>query len=281
MSSTDTKAIYILDRYTSKNFKLEVGSQEEFVLNEKLVFYADKEKDAIPSIGMYIGEKFSSIQREWIYDRRLTSKEGEEFDSTQKKAREHFPLFKKLFKKNFPDATPVTARYHIFSHQCYFYFYAEHRLDFKNFIMEFRQQFPGRFFFYQVDARNMIKMSPATDYMLWIDGRPLPCKSNLPLPNVEVDDILIQHLEGRDIERLKWLSGKLKCSLSYELDTYIEESKYFPQRGTRVSTDLGDREGVVTDFNIMTRMITLKTDEDERIMIHLDEFTSTTSLENK
>ena len=99
MSSTDTKAIYILDRYTSKNFKLEVGSQEEFVLNEKLVFYADKEKDAIPSIGMYIGEKFSSIQRERIYDRRLTSKEGEEFDSTQKKAREHFPLFKKLFKK--------------------------------------------------------------------------------------------------------------------------------------------------------------------------------------
>jgi len=68
----------------------------------------------------------------------------------QKKAKEHFPLFKTMFKKEFPAAIPVTARYHMFARQWYFYFYSEQRFNFVEFIKAFRQALGGQFFLFQV-----------------------------------------------------------------------------------------------------------------------------------
>jgi cell fate regulator YaaT (PSP1 superfamily) len=50
------------------------------------------------------------------------------------------------------------------------------------------------------------------------------------LPSVEIENIIVQNLEGRDIEKLKGRCGKLKCSLVYELELYIEEGKRFPHK---------------------------------------------------
>jgi cell fate regulator YaaT (PSP1 superfamily) len=45
-----------------------------------------------------------------------------------------------------------------------------------------------------------------------------------------MENLVMQNLEGRDIEKLKGRCGKLKCSLIYELETYIQESKKFPPK---------------------------------------------------
>jgi cell fate regulator YaaT (PSP1 superfamily) len=182
------------------------------------------------SIGTFIGEKYTDIDREVTYSGRLTSEEVQEFDEMQDKARQHFPLFKKMFKKAFPGAIPITARYHMFSSQRYFYFYAEQRFNFVEFIKEFRQALGGQFFLFQVGARDMVKLSPGTDHIVGCNGLNLCCKSNRPLPSIDVEDLLIQHLDGRDIERLKGRCGKLKCSLVYEVETYVSESKEFPPK---------------------------------------------------
>ena len=84
----------------------------------------------------------------------------------QKKAKEHFPMFKKMFKAAFSTAIPVTARYHMFVNQRYFYFYSEQRFNFVEFIKEFRQALGGQFFLFQVGARDMVKMSPGTDHII-------------------------------------------------------------------------------------------------------------------
>jgi len=47
---------------------------------------------------------------------------------------------------------------------------------------------------------------------------------------VEIENIIIQNLEGRDIEKLKGRCGKLKCCLVHELELYTEESKKFPHK---------------------------------------------------
>ncbi|NOZ43633.1 MAG: hypothetical protein GXP45_00390 [bacterium] len=49
----------------------------------------------------------------------------------------------------------------------------------------------------------MVRMSPASKYFLTVDGRPLHASTNWPLPSVPMDNIMLQHLDGRDVERLK------------------------------------------------------------------------------
>ncbi|MBU0626367.1 hypothetical protein KKG31_06920 [Patescibacteria group bacterium] len=125
------------------------------------------------------------------------------FEEQQKIALEIFPIFKKLFKKYFSDSIPVTARYHIFADQIYFYFYSEERYVFSEFVKELRSLLGKNIFLFQVGARDMVKMMPGTDCIAGCNGINLCCKSTRPLPSIEIENIIIQNLEGRDIERLK------------------------------------------------------------------------------
>lgn len=266
------KKIYIIDRYTNKNLWMQVNESEQFTLGEKIAFaYTGGDGKQNMSIGTYIGERYKGIDREAKYEWRLTAEEIEEFDMMQAKAREKFPMFKKDFREAFPEAIPVTARYHMFAQQRYFYFYAEQRFLFTEFIKMFREKLGSHFFLFQVGARDMVKMSPATDHIIGCNGRNLCCKSNRPLPSIDIEDLLIQHLTGRDVERLKGRCGKLKCSLMYEVETYLSESKKFPKRWSKIEVANCDKCGMVTNFNIMTNKIDVVLDEGNRIQINLEE----------
>lgn len=271
-SAVATKKIYILDRYTNKNLWMQVPSDDNFELGEKLIFeqiWWDGKKSM--SIGTYIWEKYNDIERDCTYIGRLTADELQEFEEMQKKAKAHFPMFKKMFKSAFPTAIPVTARYHMFVNQRYFYFYSEQRFNFVEFIKEFRQALGGQFFLFQVGARDMVKMSPGTDHIIWCNGHNLCCKSNRPLPSIDVEDLLVQHLDGRDIERLKGRCGKLKCSLIYEVETYISESKKFPEKWSTIDIKDCEKCGMVTNYNIMTGKIDVQLDDGIRVQIDLEE----------
>ena len=93
----------------------------------------------------------------------MSENDVKKFNNKQKDAIELFPVFKRMFKAAFPTAIPVTARFHIFSKQMYFYFCADERFQFTNFLREFRREINQNFFLFQVGARDMIKMSPSTD----------------------------------------------------------------------------------------------------------------------
>jgi cell fate regulator YaaT (PSP1 superfamily) len=93
------------------------------------------------------------------------------------------------------------------------------------------------------------------------------------LPNIEIEAITLQNLEGRDIERLKGKCWKLKCCLLYELNLYIQESKRYPQKWSKLNTctltdhckktncDAEECQGIVTSFNIITQEVNIKTKE--------------------
>jgi cell fate regulator YaaT (PSP1 superfamily) len=82
------------------------------------------------------------------------------------------------------------------------------------------------------------------------------------LPSVEIENIVLQNLEWRDIEKLKWRCGKLKCCLIYELDLYTEESKKYPSKWTQVcGKNSGDFCGYVSSYSIMTWDVTVKTED--------------------
>jgi cell fate regulator YaaT (PSP1 superfamily) len=88
----------------------------------------------------------------------------------------------------------------------------------------------------------------------------LCCKSTRPLPSVDMEAVIIQSLEWRDIEKLKWRCGKLKCSLIYEVEQYLEEKKRFPPKWSEVENNCGQCWFVV-NFNIMSDEVIAKTSE--------------------
>jgi len=265
--------MYVLDRYINKYFELQdipETEKEKLLPWDKIVFEQDDEKKT-RSIGVYVGAKVET-RKKGKYQRKLEGTEKETFEEKQKEALKHFPSFKKQFRQRFKGSIPVTARYQIFSRQTYFYFHAEQRYQFGDFVRNFQKEVGTALFFFQVWARDMVKMSPATDHIVWCNGQNLCCKSNRPLPSVEIEHVLIQSLEWRDIERLKGRCGKLKCSIIYEIDTYLKEAEKYPVKWQKVQIDSCsgcDDCGIMTSFNINTQEVIVKTKDGNRLRLPL------------
>ncbi len=257
-----SKNAYVLDRYTNKNVLIKGVDDEQFAKlkpGDKIV-YASVDQTGVSkqTVGVYLGHEIVT-DRQGTFQKVLEWEDKEFFAEQQSLALDIFPLFKKLFKKNFKDSIPVTARYQIFADQLYFYFYSEERYVFTDFVKEFRQEIGKNIFLFQIGARDMVKMSPGTDCLVWCNGINLCCKSSRALPSVEIENIVLQNLEWRDIEKLKGRCGKLKCSLIYELETYIEDSKKFPPKWSYVENTWCEVCGTVFSFNIMNGDVTVKT----------------------
>ncbi|USN56929.1 MAG: hypothetical protein H6766_00140 [Candidatus Peribacteria bacterium] len=133
-----------------------------------------------------------SLTRSGTFTRSLAGKELDLFHEKQARALEQFPLFKKEFKASFDGSKPVTARYQIFTHQTYFYFYSEQRYVFGDFVRNFQQKIGTSVFFFQVGSRDMVRLSHVVDEWLDVDGRPLHYSYTWPLPSIEIEDIVMQ-----------------------------------------------------------------------------------------
>jgi len=253
--------VYALDRYTNKNIKV-LNIDEKTLKNIKAwdkIVYTMEDNNQKPSIWSYLWHNIDT-DRLWKFTKTLSGEDAKFFKEQNDFALKIFPIFKKKFKVAFPWSIPVTARFHIYLDQLYFYFYSEERYVFTDFVRKFREKIGKNIFLFQVWARDMVKMDPRTDTLpCWAGGViPMHCKTTMQLPSIEMENLILQNLEWRDIERLKWRCGKLKCSLMYELDVYREESKKYPAKWSEVKLKHSKQEWIATSYNIMSWDITVK-----------------------
>jgi cell fate regulator YaaT (PSP1 superfamily) len=77
-----------------------------------------------------------------------------------------------------------------------------------------------------------------------------------------------------DPSKISGRCGRLKCCLRYEYDTYEALSRELPSPGSLVLT----REGNVTVIaqDILSQQLTVRTEDNRRIMIHGDDVLSVT-----
>lgn len=224
----------VLDYFFNKHLRV-LDIPEEIAKGlkhgDKISYLLEEKGTEKESIGIVLGFPLE-MERTAQFVKKLNAEDCEEFAKQQDFALKVFPLFKKKFKTLFPTSKPVTARYNPIMDQIYFYFYSEERYVFGDFVRELREELGKNIFLFQVGARDMMRIDPnAKPYAVGSDcGMEIACQGYGPLPSVEVESIAMQGLEGRDIERLKGRCGKLKCSLLYELEIYMKESKDFPQR---------------------------------------------------
>ena len=257
------KTIAVLDYFLNKNFNVtDIPDDVEIKHWDKIAYFLEEKWTQKESIGIAIWYPIE-LDRKVPFSRKLTADECLEFAKQQDFALKLFPMFKKKFKANFQWSKPVTARYNPITDQLYFYFFSEERYVFGDFVKELRSELGKNIFLFQVWARDMMRIDPnAAVYTVWTDcWMAIACQWYGPLPSVEVENIAMQWLDWRDIERLKWRCWKLKCSLLYELDIYLKESKDFPERWSSVMCPGGDQKGIVSSYNIITKEVVIKTEE--------------------
>jgi cell fate regulator YaaT (PSP1 superfamily) len=217
--------------------------------------------------------------------KRLSARDMEQFHTNQQMADEHFVLFSEAFTSSFPDAKTICARSTLRWDHLYFYFYAEERYNFSDFVRSFRENIQKKFFIYQVSSRDRVKLHP--DRHNWFDTSWLPLMYTIfrhPLPMVEHESLQVQQLDGRDPERLKDRSGKYNYTFAFEKEFYEEEMKQYPQRWTIVYYEWNKTKCMW--YNLLTQEIKLRWQGDstdwftwEWIILSLDEYKKNCTLQ--
>ncbi|WP_298395618.1 regulatory iron-sulfur-containing complex subunit RicT [Flavobacterium sp.] len=117
-----------------------------------------------------------------------------------------------------------------------FYYTAEDRVDFRQLIKEFAQTFKTRIEMKQIGFRQEASRLGGIGSC----GRELCCSTWLTdFRSVNTSAARYQQL-SLNPQKLAGQCGKLKCCLNYELDTYLDALKDFPDFDTKLYTEKGD-----------------------------------------
>ncbi|MFD2563725.1 PSP1 domain-containing protein [Aquimarina rubra] len=119
--------------------------------------------------------------------------------------------------------------------KCTFYYTAEERVDFRQLIKEFAQEFSTRIEMRQIGFRQ----EAARLGGIGSCGRELCCSTWLTdFRSVNTSAARYQQL-SLNPQKLAGQCGKLKCCLNYELDAYIDALKEFPKTEIKLETEKG------------------------------------------
>ena len=136
-----------------------------------------------------------------------------------------------------------------------FFYTAESRVDFRNLIKELATTFSLRVEMRQIGARQ----EAARLGGIGSCGRELCCSTWLTdFRSVNTSAARYQQLSLNPI-KLAGQCGKLKCCLNYELDSYLDAIKDFPEMGVKVQTQKGSAIGLKQD--IFKRLIWFALDD--------------------
>lgn len=117
-----------------------------------------------------------------------------------------------------------------------FYYTANDRVDFRQLIKEYAQEFKTRIEMKQVGFRQEASRLGGIGSC----GRELCCSTWLTdFRSVNTSAARYQQL-SLNPQKLAGQCGKLKCCLNYELDTYLDALKDFPEFDNKLRTEKGD-----------------------------------------
>lgn len=252
---------YWIDRLINKPVKITGKLPDDLKAKDMCIYKDEDGKEMVATILWYE----IKAEKKWVFKAVMTADEKEKFETNQDKAKELFVLFKTSFSEQFPEAKPITARMNLRWNHIYFYFFAETRFNFSEFVKWFRQKIWMNFFLYQVWARDRVRLHPNLHERY--DPSWLPLTYHIfkhTLPEVDGDALNVQQLWWRNIERLKDWSWKMDYTINFEKQFYEEEIKRYPSHGQVLALEW--KRYKCTWHNLLTWEINLRWqwDEDKR-----------------
>ena len=125
-----------------------------------------------------------------------------------------------------------------------FYYIAEGRVDFRELIKKYAQEFHIKIEMKQIGARQEAGLVGGIGSC----GRELCCSSwRTDFKSISSDAVTSQGLSP-SAQKMAGACGKLKCCLLYELDVYMEARNDFPKELLDIETSKGAAKPIKTDF---------------------------------
>lgn len=125
-----------------------------------------------------------------------------------------------------------------------FYYTANHRVDFRELIKELAKEFKVKIEMRQIGARQEAGRVGGIGSC----GRELCCSTWLTdFKSVNTSAARYQNLSINQT-KLSGQCGRLKCCLNYELDTYLDALKDFPEKADFIETEAGNAKLIKTDI---------------------------------
>jgi len=163
------------------------------------------------------------------------------------------------------DVKIITAEHLLGGERIVFYFAAPTRVDFRQLVKELAQRYRTRIEMRQVGARDEARL--VGDYE--VCGRECCCKNFLKkLRPVNMKMAKLQK-STLDPSKVSGRCGRLRCCLRYEHYGYEELAQRLPRAGSRVDTEFGP--ATVLDRQILTQLVSVRTDDDRVVAIPLEE----------
>lgn len=136
-----------------------------------------------------------------------------------------------------------------------FYFTADGRIDFREFVKELAGIFKTRIELRQIGVRDEAKKIGG----LGPCGRPFCCASFLP----DFEQVSIKMAKEQNFSlnssKVSGACGRLMCCLRYEHDVYDEEIKKTPAVGSLVEVSGG--KGIITEVNPLAGLVRVKLED--------------------
>ncbi len=159
----------------------------------------------------------------------------------------------------------IRAEYLFDGSKAIFYFTADGRVDFRELVKDLAHAFHTRIEMRQIGVRDEAKMVGG----IGICGRELCCSSFLrDFEPVSVKMAKEQNL-ALNPTKISGQCGRLLCCLGYEFETYCTLRKCLPKCGKRVQC--GNVDGEVIKLNVLDGTVTVKTDDDQEIVLKGDD----------
>ncbi|MCO5232822.1 MAG: hypothetical protein LC105_01000 [Chitinophagales bacterium] len=125
-----------------------------------------------------------------------------------------------------------------------FYYTATHRVDFRELIKELAKEFKVKIEMRQIGARQ----EAARVGGIGSCGRELCCSTWInTFKSVNTSAARYQNLSINQT-KLSGQCGRLKCCLNFELDTYLDALKDFPEKADYIETEAGTAKLMKTDI---------------------------------
>lgn len=151
------------------------------------------------------------------------------------------------------------------------YFLADGRVDFRQLVRDLAKEFQTRIEMRQIGVRDEAKL--LADY--GDCGQPICCANFLSkMPPVSMKMAKLQKAT-LDPSKISGRCGRLKCCLRYEFETYEAMASELPPPGSVVLTRDGNATVIAQD--ILSQQLTVKTEDNRRIMIAGEDVIQVTS----
>ena len=152
------------------------------------------------------------------------------------------------------EMTLVDVEYTFDNTKLLFYFTAEGRIDFRNFVKDVAAVFKTRIELRQIGVRDEAKQIGG----FGVCGREFCCRTFLDeFQQVSIKMAKEQGLSLNSV-KISGTCGRLMCCLRYESDTYEEELKKTPAVDSIVETP--DGKGVVVESNVLAGLVKVRLD---------------------